>query len=317
MQHTFRPLVRMAIAVAAVSLVAGATGAGAAAASGSNHRAPQVGHGHFGVKPIHPAVHVGSAASNTLSIHSSAKKGVVSPKPKVYLIFWGSQWSSDPHGAAPALQAFFSGLFGNVDTWGTILNQYCEGVPVGTTNCGNKGKHIKHPTSSILAGAWFDNAKPAPASATAAQIAAEAVAGATHFGNTTQKPNLNAQYVVASASGTHPDGFPNTGICGWHDITTSVDGNIAYTNLPYVADLGAGACTTLHPAGILDGYFSTETHEYGETATDFWPARGWLGGGSEIGDECVSLDAYLTLSTGTFDVQGLWSNDLNKCTTSE
>ena len=36
-----------------------------------------------------------------------------------------------------------------------------------------------------------------------------------------------------------------------------------------------------------------------------------------IADECVNLDRRIKLSTGTFDVQGLWSNDLNKCVTSE
>lgn len=80
-------------------------------------------------------------------------------------------------------------------------------------------------------------------------------------------------------------------------------------------DLGAGGCTTLPNASALDGLFSTETHEYAETVTDFWPSIGWNGGGGEIGDECVNLDARLTLSTGTFDVQGLWSNAANACVT--
>jgi hypothetical protein len=29
----------------------------------------------------------------------------------------------------------------------------------------------------------------------------------------------------------------------------------------------------------------------------------------------VNLDSYLTLSTGKFDVQGLWSNAADKCVT--
>ena len=265
-----------------------------------------------GVKPIHPGVI--RPAVNTLSLHSSAPTGVVSPKPTVYLVFWGTQWSSDPAGAAPALQNFFKGLHGNKDPWGKIMNQYCENMPVGTTNCGNQGTHIKHPQKKApLAGGWFDNGAAAPPNATAAQIAAEAVRAAEHFGNTNQQPNLNAQYVIASATGPHPDGFPNSGFCAWHDFTTSADGKVAYTNLPYVPDLGAGPCTTISSPTILDGYFSTETHEYAETLTDFFPAAGWLGGGGEIGDECVQLDARETLTTGTFDVQGLWSNSAGNC----
>lgn len=273
-------------------------------------------HGHYGVKVVDPGGRIHDLGSNVVSLHSSAHRGVVSPKPRVYIVFWGSQWSKDPAAAAPALQAFFQGLYGPADTWGTILSQYCEGLPVGTTSCGDVGRHIRHPTASILHGAWFDGAAKAPDHASESELAREAVRAAEHFGNTSQKANLNAQYIVASPTGTHPDGFnQGGGFCAWHDYTSSADGKVAYTNLPYVPDLGRGACTTLANAKPLDGYFSTETHEYAETVSDFWPARGWLGAGGEIADECVQLDAYLTLSTGTFDVQGLWSNELGRCTT--
>jgi serine protease len=167
----------------------------------------------------------------------------------------------------------------------------------------------------MLAGVWNDNATAAPTNATQAQIAQEALNAATLFGNITQGPNLNAQYVIASPTGTHPDGFPSTGFCGWHAYTTASFGKLAFTNLPYVPDLGVGACTTISSPNKVDGLLSTETHEYSETVTDFFPSRGWHGGGGEIGDECVALDGRITLSTGTFDVQGEWSNSANKCVT--
>ncbi|WP_369184790.1 hypothetical protein [Streptomyces sp. Y1] len=298
-----------ALALAALGSTSLASGAAAQPAA-----AP----GHFGVKPLHsgaaPQVAAGST-TNTLKVGSSATQGVVSPTPKVYLVFWGSQWSSDPAGVAPDLQNMFKGLYGSQDTWGTIMSQYCEGVAKGTSTCGTQGTHVQHPASSPLAGVWFDNAAAAPSSATAAQIGAEAGKAAAHFGNTTQAPNLNAQYVVVSATHTHPDGFPNTGFCAWHDKTSSSYGTLAYTNLPYIPDNGAGSCTTFTDGRLLSGIESTETHEYAETVTDFWPSIGWNGGGGEIGDECENLDAYVTLSTGTFDLQGLWSNSANKCVT--
>jgi len=169
-----------------------------------------------------------------------------------------------------------------------------------------------------LAGVWFDTASAQPKKASKGQLAAEAANAAAHFGNTTQDPNLNAQYVIVSPTGTHPDGFgPHGSFCAWHDKTTSSYGTLAYTNLPYIPDLGAGACTTLTDGRMLSGIESTETHEYAETVTDFWPTAGWYNsGGGEIGDECVNMDAYETLSTGTFDVQGLWSNKANACVTS-
>jgi hypothetical protein len=295
----------VSLAAAAILGAMGLTGTATAAGTGD-------GIVRAGVKPIHATAR---PASNTLTIHSSATKGVVEPATKVYLVFWGSQWSSDPAGAAPALKAFFTGLFGAPDTYDTILAQYCEGVPVGTSNCGSRGTHIRVPAVSELGGVWYDKAAAAPNRATAARIAREAVDAARHFHNTTATPNLNAQYVIASASGTHPDGFPNTGFCAYHSNITSTYGKIAYTNLPYVPDLGNGACTTLSPSNLLDGYFSTETHEYSETVTDPAPSAGWYGGGNEIGDECVQLDAYITLPTGTFDVQGEWSNASNGCVT--
>lgn len=305
---------RLGIAVAAAAAVVGAAMATSTATAAPSPD-PAATAAHHGVKPIKGPGHK-RPVNDTLSVRSADTQGVVSPNPKVYLVFWGSQWSNDPAGAAPALQQFFTGLNGSADTWGTILDQYCEGVPSGTTNCGSNGTHVQHPTSSILGGAWFDNAAPAPSSATQAQLAAEAANAAQHFGNTTQDPNLNAQYVIVSASGTHPDNFPNSGFCAWHDKTSSSSGTLAYTNLPYLPDLGAGGCTTIGSPTALDGLFSTETHEYAETVTDFWPSIGWNGGGGEIGDECQNLDARITLSTGTFDVQGLWSNAANSCVTS-
>jgi hypothetical protein len=268
-----------------------------------------------GLKPIHPSPDLAGSV-NTLTVHSSASRLLVSPHPKVYLVFWGSQWAQDPAGAMSALTGFFSALHGSVDTYDKILAQYCEGVPAGTSNCGTAGIHIKVPTSTLLRGAWNDNAAPAPTHATQAQIAAEALSAATHFGNTTQTPNLNAEYVIVSATGTHPDGFPNTGFCGWHAATNTSAGMLAYTNLPYVPDLGIGACTTIASPNQVDGLLSTETHEYSETVTDFVPNNGWNGGNGEIGDECVNLDGRITLSTGTFDVQGEWSNSANACVTS-
>lgn len=298
------------LAVVAAGLLLGTVGLTAAPAMSASPRVT-----HAGSKPLHQAGK--PKGSTALTLHSSQPTGVITPNPRVYLVFWGSQWSNDPANAASSLQAMFGTLYGSPDTWGTILDQYCEGLPVGTQNCGTNGTHVVHPTSSILGGVWFDNAAPAPSKATTAQIGAEAAAAATHFGNPTKAPNLNAQYVIASPTGTHPDGFPKTGFCGWHSSTTTSGGvQIAYTNLPYVPDLGAGACTTLSPARLIDGYESTETHEYAETVTDPFPSTGWLAnGGAEIGDLCINLDALLTTSGGAFDVQGLWSNLASSCVT--
>lgn len=271
-----------------------------------------------GIKPIRAIHRAAPLATANLTLHSATLNGAVSPQPKVYLVFWGSQWSSDAAGAAPALQNFFQALYGPTDTWGLVQSQYCGGMPVGTQICGAGGTHIVHPNSSLLAGVWFDNGAAAPTTASANQIAAEANTAAAHFGNTTQASNLNTQYVIASGHGTHPDGFPNSGFCAWHSSVGGANGTIAYTNLPYIPDNGAGSCTTIGSPTLLDGYFSTETHEFAETVTDLWPNNGWLdASGNENGDLCVDLDSRLILSTGTFDVQGVWSNIKGACVTSQ
>ncbi len=150
--------------------------------------------------------------------------------PKVYLVFWGNQWgtestsgsyqtfSGDPMGMAPTLQAMFVGLGTNGEQWSGVMTQYCSGVPSGTTTCPAGAQQISYPSSQVLAGVWYDNSHPAPASATQSQIASEADAAANYFGNTTSASNAATQYVVVSPTRTTPDGFntPSGTFCAWH-----------------------------------------------------------------------------------------------------
>jgi serine protease len=267
------------------------------------------------------------------------EEALVGP-PKVYIVFWGSQWgtestngtydtfSGDPLGVAPYLQAFFSGLGTNSEKWSTILTQYCGSVPAGTTTCPSTAPHIQYPTSPVLAGVWYDTTDPypmgpslltpnAPPGPTDGQLMHEAEAAAVHFGNLTTSSNASAQYFIVSPTGTHPNGFPSNGFCAWH----STDGNgIYFTNMPYVPDAGesCGANEVNQtPSGALDGVSIVAGHEYAETMTDPSAGGGWMNDGSyaqEIGDLCVGQDmANLSLSTGNFAVQGLWSNSANGC----
>ena len=268
----------------------------------------------------------------------------ISSNPKVYLIFWGSQWgttgtttdaagasrltfSNDPAGMAPYVQSLLAGLGTNSESWSTVLAQYCDGIAVGATTCaGNAAaRFVGYPTGGALAGVWYDNAAVAPTTASQAQLAAEAKAGAVHFGNTTQPSNASTQYVVVSATGMHPNGF-NTSTanwCAWHDYAADATiGNFAYTNLPYIPDMKAscGQGYVNGTDGVLDGVGIVEGHEYAETVTDQWPASGWTDQiGYENGDDCSwtgptgGQGGNLVLSTGTFAMQGTWSNADNNC----
>ena len=299
-----------------------------------------------------PAIAAAATGPETLSFGGGVDSiGVTSGAPKVYLVFWGTQWGTegtnsngyatftgDPRNAAPYIQAWIKGLGTNGELWSGVMTQYCDGsqVAVGATSCPSGAPHVGYP-SGALAGIWYDNSAASPSQASGKQLAAEAVKAAGHFGNTTQASNRYAQYVILSPTGTHPDGFntPFGGFCAWHDYngdTTlsgggaapSPYGDIAFTNMPYVADLGA-SCGANFVSNSLDGYSIVGGHEYAETLTDQNPAGGWVNNtgssftGQENGDECAWISsgqgaaALVAFSTGSFAMQSTWSNDTNRC----
>jgi serine protease len=263
--------------------------------------------------------------------------GAVTSTPRVYLVFWGTQWgtqasdgngnitlSADHDNGAPYLQEMFKNLGTGNELWSGTMTQYCDGslVSSGASTCPTGAPHVGYPSGNALAGVWYDSSAAAPSPSTQGQIASEAVAAAKHFGNATSSSNRYAQYVVLSAPGTDPDGFLTSNWCAWHDYTTSSVGNLAYTNMPYVMDEGA-ACGQgfVNAPGTLDGYSIVEGHEYTETLTDQFPSFGWLSrSGSEVGDECAWIlpgspggAADVTMGTGSFSMQSTWSNDTYSC----
>jgi len=131
-----------------------------------------------------------------------------------------------------------------------------------------------------------------------------------------------------SPTGTHPDGFntPTGNFCAWHDWNgdsfvgvTSPYGDIAFTSMPYVTDLGTSCGENFvnsGSAGLLDGFSIVNGHEYAETVTDQNPAGGWTdSSGAENGDKCAwntgpgAPAGDLSLTTGTFAMQSTWGND--------
>jgi Putative Ig domain len=269
--------------------------------------------------------------------------GVTTGHEQVYLVFWGSQWGTqgtqggtmtlagDPSGEAGYLQRLFNGLGTGGETWSGVATQFCQGLATGATSCpASNNARVAYPTGGALAGVWADESAAAPSRATGHQLGAEAVAAAAHFGNTTATSNRNAQYVILSPTGTHPDGFntPSGDFCGWHDWNgdptlpggpvTSPYGHIAFSNLPYITDAGR-ACgknfVNSGKAGLLDGVSIVNGHEYAETITDQNPSGGWTtSSGEETADLCEwnsgpgARSADLTLTTGTFAMQPLWVN---------
>jgi serine protease len=235
--------------------------------------------------------------------------GSVQHSPHVYLLLWGPNWGSDSSQAASAayLERFYAGLGVQPrDSWSMINSLYGDSGGFPTF------------TGSVYKGAFHDTSTP-PTGLGQGQLAAEADAFASTQGITDL---ANAQIIVATQSGTCPQGFfsPNCAggsgnYCAWHSSSSE-----PYTNLPYILDAGSG-CGEDILQSQYDGFSIVGGHEYAETVTDPFPSSGWWDSsdpfGGEIGDKCAWRDpvsgnidiSAVTLSTGTFAMQPLYDNN--------
>lgn len=256
--------------------------------------------------------------TKNLSYHGGSGGIGVETSPKIYLVLWGSQWDNhDPSGEAAILESFLSNVGGS--SWQATVTQYCQGVASGAVFCNGAGTAAGNQMNSFVnSNSWYDNGSAAPTHPSQSQLAAEAVRAAQHFGNLTAGSNASVQYVIATATGNNASGF-GTSYCAWHSSTSSTDGNVAYTNLPYMTDAGASCGANFNGLGPNAGITIVEGHEMAETITDQFPSTGWLdSNGQEIGDKCAWISsgqgasADVTLTNGvSFPVQSLWSNAFN------
>lgn len=272
--------------------------------------------------------------------------------PQVYVVFYGSQWgtetttngydtfSNDPSNMAPYLQAMYAGLGTDGESWSGVLTQYCNGVASGTTTCSSSAAHIPYPSQDVLAGVWYDNSVASLSNTTGNTLATEAEAAAGHFNNTTSALNRNTMYIIVSPTGTHPDGFntASANFCAYHDYSSdssltggaaaSTNGVVDWTNMPYLPDMGASCGANFvnsGTGGALDGVSIVAGHEYAETMTDELPAGGWYNNTyGETGDICAWISpttaggaGNVVTATGTFAMQGTWSNSNNACELSD
>lgn len=229
--------------------------------------------------------------------------GPVQHNPHVYLLLWGPNWTTDSSQSATAAytENLLRGLGTQPDSWSTINSQYGDGSGVPTFS------------GSVFQGVFQDTSTP-PTGVGQGGLAAEADAFAASQGISDL---ADAQIVIATQSGTCPAGFHAPGCnggsgyyCAWHSSS-----NEPYTNLPYIPDAGAGCgADFVNSNGPLDGVSIVEGHEYAETITDPQPESGWWdandNSGGEIGDKCAwtPSSADVTLPTGTFAMQPLYSN---------
>jgi hypothetical protein len=256
----------------------------------------------------------------------------VETAPNVYLVFWG--WDStdnpfgDPTGESTYLTNFLNGLYTSGEHWHDSTLQYCQGVAKGATSCPAGSQFVGSPTAPMLGAGnthvWFDNTPaeaetylPVTVHGVGNGIPGEAYKAAVHFGNTTVASNKNSQYIIALPPKRWPVGF-GAYYCAYHSWDTTAAGNVAFTVLPYMSDFaatcGAGSVNT-GVQGTRDGISIVAGHEYAETITDQFPSGGWLNSsGEENGNICAWTGLHnITLPTGTFAVQPLYSNSAHGC----
>jgi serine protease len=275
--------------------------------------------------PHHMKVHKAGQATTASGNNLAYGGGKVVTSPKIYIVYWGSQWgtssiTNDPSGEAALQLSFFQHAYGSGDTWSNSQTQYCQGVATGTQQCNGAGTAVGHPASNPVGGTWLDSGVTAPKRIGTTQIAAEAVRAAAHFGVSGD----NVQIIVDVPQGLSPSGF-KTQYCAWHDHTTTASGaDLPYTNMPYVSDAGSGCGAGFVATGSTGVNSATEGvtivggHEYAETLTDPAPSSGWVDStGAETGDKCAWISSgqgassIISLNGANFAVQSLWSNNFN------
>ena len=252
-----------------------------------------------------------TSASNDMVWHG----GEVQQTPRVFVTFWGWGAGADPNGEAAYLTRYFSGVGGS--SWANIQTQYHGRIPGLPLASGDAP--ITNPGAQ-LAGVWYDNSQTTVPLDPDNNMDEEVLASVAHFGYDPQ-----ANYVIATPHGHNTAGFGSQ-FCAWHSVISEAGVMVPFTNLPYMTDAYCGAnFVNPGPAGILDGVSIVAGHEYAETVTDPRPISGWTdasGGAGETGDKCAWVSSgpgrlqNVALSTGTFAVQGMWSNAAHGCVVS-
>ena len=238
--------------------------------------------------------------------------GAVETNPIVYLVFWGSVWSSSPYQAdANGAQSFFEDLSNT--PYEAILTQYYDLA----------GPHIS--STITLGGVYVDTNLPAPDSQTC-KSGNNTYPGPTYNTSTIHTEIANVAQAHGWTDGNAtimfylpPNAYEQTCGCGYHDVSGLYAGgiqvgNVADAIIPYPqSSNGCFAGST-----SLDHLANVSAHEDFESITDRNGGIGWLdASGAEIGDKCESdqIDPKLNvqLHSHQYQVQPEYSNAIHDC----
>jgi alpha-tubulin suppressor-like RCC1 family protein len=227
----------------------------------------------------------------------------IQESPKVYLIFWGNNFSTTQAGqeAHETLLSLFQNLSHSESgrAWQGVLTQYFD----------SKGRVSR----TVQATPYVDERVAAPQSVNTVSLEHEIAEAIAANG---WPPELNAQFMILPAPGSTYEASFAKNFCAYHGVLAN--GTI-YSFVGYPGDQpfrGIG-CLNSDPAKIPAHVVSkTASHEYAEAVTDPVPGPGtreWTTGepGAEIGDLC-QRGGIFELQPGGW-VQGLYDNSLKEC----
>jgi len=278
--------------------------------------------------------------------------GPVQTSPKMYFVFWGSQWLSSTPGAPatatgpgdPDNLRQYAKNFTTAAAGSRWLNDVLQYTQTGGLAAGN-------PVTMRL-GSWTDttSAPPAlPTVTTQIQLNAEALKAAKYFG----AAGINVNIVIFLPHGVGAPNYlgnPTPGPwCAYHTYMFNAHSVIVpYTVLPYLPDipntgLNCGVNAVNNPGGTnfpLDGVSIILGHEIAEILTDpqiTVPCTGPGGpndcstfsiisptawddfNNEEVGDKCEWIEPPAVGAiednpyVGNFPTQSLWDNSHVKC----
>ena len=231
-----------------------------------------------------------------------SEAGSVQHAPKVYVIYWGSNFNTNEKGIEvhSMLQKLFAGLTGSA--YQGILTQYFD-----TTG---------RISSTVTPASYIDESVKAPEKLNALRVEEE-VSAAVSANKWT--PETSAQFLLTTAPGST---YETTTGCAYHGVTrtsTKVIAGIVYDFVPYQGDspFSTNGCVEIgNPT--KNPVFKTSksaSHEYAEAATDPLLDAWRAASGAEISDICQAQN-IIELPSGAW-AQNQYDDYLNSCTSED
>ena len=244
-----------------------------------------------------PPAGLGEGEGGPVLYHEGS--GVVQ-KPKVYVIFWGSNIETTTEGKEDRemLLKLFEGMKSG-SAWEGIITQYFDSTAGAEGRVG----------SSVTTASWIDKSVTAPTNVNEPKLEEE-----IEHAISTNKWTIeqNAVFVLTTAPGSTYEETFRPGACAYHKHTSA---NAIYAFIPYQGDKRyvENECVDIgNPSkSPIRKTSKSASHEFSEAATDPYGNKWYAESGDELADICQSLDDK-ELPSGAW-AQEVYDDYKNEC----